>query len=123
MNVQNNTSNSDWTFQTEEEIQAEQNALQLTTDNTGVLVFSDASPMIMKLDPARLIEFYNDNKTVGTLDFSTGELKFIGNADASALALFEALKPYLTQFFYDQKQQFMHDANDFMNKLHGQPRG
>ena len=50
------------------------------------------------LKPAYNMTFHNVEKTVGTLDWSDGVLKFTGDAEESAKLLFSFLKPMMDQY-------------------------
>ena len=52
-------------------------------------------PSIWHIEPLRNMTFVDkNNKTIGTLDFSDGQLKFTGNADESAKVFIRYLRDY-----------------------------
>jgi len=53
--------------------------------------------------PVFNMAFHNEEKTVGTLDWSDGVLKFTGDIEESAKLFFEFLKPLMDHYLKGRK--------------------
>lgn len=97
-NTSSQASSPDWTFKTEEELLAEQQALTLQQPTEDSFIISQYEHPVMNLTPNLVVTFHKDGKDIGQLDWSTGKMSFHGNADDSAQAFLSALKIYIDSY-------------------------